>query len=407
MNPSVMFLVLISVLGLGSKVRAGSESVLHAFTLSTGYAPVGGVVFDGAGNLYGTAYYGGSTACEGQGCGVVFKLTPGAGGNWTYTEIYTFTGGTDGSHPTSTLVFDAAGNLYGATTGEYFRGEFGTVFKLAPNLNGSWSFALVHSFGGGSDGMEPYFLIVDEAGNLYGTTLHGGASNAGTVFSLTPTSGGKWKESLLHTFTGCLDGALPANLAVDSKGNLYGTTQRGGTACYPAGAGVAFELAPRSGGRWQEMVLHRFTGGTDGGIPGNLMFDSAGILYGVALTGGNVSDCFNSGCGLVFQLTQGTNGSWNESVLHKFNGGNGLNPEAIIFNSSGTLYGTTNSGASGYGLLYDLGSAETENVIYQFSGGLDGGGPVGPLVLDKAGNLYGVTQLGGSFGSGVVYELTP
>ncbi len=402
------FLILtVGTLILAAASYAGTENTLHGFQPSTGYAPTSGVIFDGAGNLYGTAYYGGSTACEGVGCGVVFKLTPVGGGAWTYTEIYTFTGGADGSHPESSLVFDAAGNLYGATGGEYFRGEFGTVFKLSPNSDGSWSFILIHAFGGGIDGMEPYSLIIDEAGDLYGTTLRGGASNAGTAFSLTPTSGGNWKEILLHTFTGCMDGAYPTGLLLDSSGSLYGTTQLGGTACYPGGVGGVFKLTTRTGGGWQATVLHRFSGGADGGYPGSLTFNSAGDLYGVASTGGNISNCQNYGCGLVFRLTQGSNGGWNESILHKFNGGNGLNPEAIIFNSSGTLYGTTKSGGSGFGLVFSLNPNGTENIIYQFGEGSDGGGPVGPLIFDQAGNLYGGTEQGGPSDSGVVYEVTP
>jgi uncharacterized repeat protein (TIGR03803 family) len=288
----------------------GTLTVLHEFTGGAdGAFPYAGLVFDAVGNLYGTTGSGGSTACM-DGCGVVFKLAPRPEGTWTESVLYTFTGGADGDGPLAGLIFDA-GDLYGTTVGGGASDE-GVVFKLAPNSHGTWTESVLYSFTGGADGAHPYAgLVFDAAGNLYGTTYASGAYNNGVVFKLTPNPEGTWTESILHTFTGGADGATPyAGLIFDAAGNLYGTTDLGGggTACtsgsgHMTGCGVVFKLAPKPDGSWTESVLHTFTGGADGANPyAGLIFHAAGNLYGTTTHGG-----FDNN-GVVFELTPTSSG---------------------------------------------------------------------------------------------------
>jgi uncharacterized repeat protein (TIGR03803 family) len=400
--------VAISVLLLGSFAWAGTEQVLHTFTIADGEYPYAGVIFDGSGNLYGTTFYGGSTACNGAGCGVVFKLAPAAGGGWTESTIYTFKGLADGNHPYSPLIFDAAGNLYGTTYGDYDGGSgFGTAYRLSPNSDGSWRFSLLHTFGIGNDGMQPNGPIAfDSLGNLYGATFTGGTSSIGTVFEISPAANGSWKEAVLHSFVGGKDGAYPSSGVVVRNGMVYGTTESGGIGC-ATGCGVVFEFSPNSDGTWKESFPRRFTGGIDGYLPYGLLFDSSGNLYGAA-AGGNKAYC-DSGCGLVFRMTEKLDGVWADTVLHNFNGGNGQAPEALIFGADGDLYGATGGGGLGAGLVFDLNPDATwaETVIYEFEGGSDGYQPTPPMIFDNAGNLYGTALHGGASDVGVVFEVTP
>ncbi len=385
---------------------AGTENVLHAFDTKDGYDPYNGVIFDQAGNLYGTAFYGGSKDCDHNGCGVVFKLTPNGDGTWAEQAIYTFTGGTDGSHPYSTLVFDAAGNLYGTTWGKASGGGGagqGTAFRLTPGANGSWQFSLLHTFAGGKDGARPYGLLaIDKSGNLYGSTNEGGSHSAGIAFELSPASG-SWKETPLHTFTGGQDGSAPIGLLLAPSGNLYGAAEQGGL-----GYGVIFELSLGSHGSWKETVLYSLTNTPGGSIPTSLALDASGNIYAAAAGGGSSTYCFE-GCGLVFRLSPQSNGTYKYTPLHPFNGGGGEDPSALIFDSAGNLYGAAYTGGVGMGLIFELNPDADweETVIYDFTGSLDGGEPVGPLVSDAAGTLYGTAIYGGAGGGGVVFEVTP
>jgi len=263
----------------------------------------------------------------------------------TCKAIHVFKG-TDGAYPYAGLIFDAAGNLYGTTSGGGAH-KRGAVFKLAPNPDGTWTESVLYSFRGGVDGWAPYAgLVFDAAGNLYGTGQNGGANGSGVVFKLAPNPDGTWTESVLHSFA-YTDGSFPAGLIFDAAGNLYGTTLQGGAA---AGYGVVFKLKPNPDGTWTESVLHAFTGGADGSLLYAGLTLRAGALYGTTYEGG---DCSGFGCGVVFKLTPSSSG-WSETVLHTFLGF-GENPAApVIFDPAGNLYGTTTSGSTNKGLVFKL-----------------------------------------------------
>ncbi|MGB6386424.1 MAG: choice-of-anchor tandem repeat GloVer-containing protein [Terriglobales bacterium] len=373
----------------------------------------------------------------------------------TYTVLYSFTGGTDGALPEGGVVLDSHGNLYGTSTGATQGGLEGSVFKLNPK----GKFTLLHSFGtGGADGAEPFNLVRDSAGNLYGTTLYGGSSSAGTVFKLDTKKNfsvlynfnsefpgdsygpsgpllldsagnlyGAWgggsgkcqagpdntcgvvfkldpsgSETVLHAFSRPKYGEYPEEgLVMDAAGNLYGTTTGGGH----GGAGTVFKLDPAG----DETVLHTFTGKPDGSEPwAGLIKDSAGNLYGTTIFGGQ-GNCQERPCGVVFKVD--TNG--NETVLYRFTGGadGGLPAAGLVMDSAGNLYGTT---TYIFGNVFKLDPAGDLTVLHTFTGGTDGNNPVGAgLTLDSAGNLYGTTITGGNLadcdgdGCGVVFKITP
>jgi uncharacterized repeat protein (TIGR03803 family) len=279
---------------------------------------------------------------------------------------------------------------------------------------GSGSESAVYSFtGSGGDAKLPYAgLILDKSGNLYGTTEFGGTYNQGTVFEVTPASDGSWTESVLYSFTGGGDGGQPyASLILDASGNLYGTTTFGGGGNCSLGCGTVFKLTPGSGA-WTESALYTFAGGSDGGEPyARLVSDAAGSLYGTTLLGGDVGAACNTGCGVVFKLTPGS-GTWAQSVLYTFKGGSdGASPyDGLTFDPAGSLYGTAYAGgAHGYGLVFKLvpasGGSWTESVLHAFTGGYDGRYSYGDVLLDATGNLYGTAFQGGARGFGAVFEL--
>ena len=277
--------------------------------------------------------------------------------------------------------------------------------------NGPGSENVLADFGGSSGPKLPYAgLIFDKGGNLYGTTELGGTNNQGTVFELTPNPNGVWTQTVLYNFTGDADGGQPSGgLLFDSSGNLYGTTNFGGSTNCSQGCGTVFELASNSGG-WTETVLYSFTGGSDGREPSaRLLFDSSNNLYGTTLLGGNVGSVCSAGCGTVFKLTQ-TSGSWTESVLYAFQGGSdgALPYDGLSFDTAGNLYGTASAGgAAASGVVFKLtpgSSGWSETVIHAFSGGGDGKYPYGDLIFDSSGNIYGTAFQGGR-GFGVVFEL--
>jgi uncharacterized repeat protein (TIGR03803 family) len=231
---------------------------------------------------------------------VILVLAPGAWAASQFKTLHKFTGGADGGTPSAGLVSDSAGNLYGTTTNG--GAGFGVVFKLAPNLDGSWTESVLHSFtSGGKDGELPFAGLILDQGNLYGTTGGGGGNNTGVVFQLMQNLDGSWTENVLYAFTGSPDGEVPtAPLIFDSSGNLYGTTSKGGV----YGSGTVFKLTPHSGGAWTENVLYDFTGGDLGGTPNaGVIFDAKGNLYGTTQFGGA------NNVGVVFKLKPSSRGN--------------------------------------------------------------------------------------------------
>ncbi|HWW15026.1 MAG TPA: choice-of-anchor tandem repeat GloVer-containing protein [Candidatus Dormibacteraeota bacterium] len=319
-----------------------NEKVLHTFGGGKdGSNPsYGSLIFDAAGNLYGETFHGGT-----YGGGTAFELKPGPHGGWSEKVLHHFGSAKDGSNPVGGLIFDAAGNLYGTAQ---FGGTYGggTAFELHPNANGGWTERVLHNFGSGTDGVQSAAgLIFDAAGNLYGTTWVGGAYGAGVVFELTPTAGGGWAEKVLHNFGSGTDGAnAQARLIFDSASNLYSTTSFGGT----SSSGTVFELTPNAGGSWTETVIHNFGNGTDGVFPisGSLIFDAAGNLYGTTSQGGLYDYGIFDGGGILFELTPNAGGAWTETVLHNFgNGTDGALPlSGVIFDAAGNIYGTASAG---------------------------------------------------------------
>jgi len=328
--------------------------------------------------------------------------------------VYSFTGGTDGSDPASQLIFDSAGNLYGTTvTGGAY--DCGTVFQLTPIGGGQWQQSVLHSFNCFDEGKNPYGgVTLDGGGNLYGTTVAGGSGGVcngdgcGVVYRLSP-SGGTWTETVLYNFGDSPDAAGAGSAVVlDRGGNLYGTTPDGGA----FGAGAVYQLS-QNNGQWTERILHDFTGGDDGAVGslGPLLLDRFGNLYGVTEIGGSY------GAGTVFKLTPGAGGAWQFTTLYAFQG----QPDAafpyggLIADAYGNLYGTTYfGGANGAGTVYKVGPGPSvgpwmDAVLYSFQQGPDGGLPTSTLLFDAAGNLYGTTSAGGDPGCdcGVGFELTP
>jgi uncharacterized repeat protein (TIGR03803 family) len=360
---------------LTQSAQAQTHRVLYGFTGGAdGANPMGSLLMDKAGNLYGTTEIGGAL-----GFGTVFKLD--ATGNETVLHSFTYF---DGAVPYAGLVMDKTGNLYGTTA---FGGPFdaGTAFKLGT----SGEETVLYGFSGGTDGEDPEAgLVMDMAGNLYGTTYYGGAFGFGTVFQVDPSG----NEMVLHNFTKS-DGANPdASLVMDKRGDLYGTTEFGGS----SGVGTLFKLT--RGGNYD--VLYSFTNMPDGEAPqAGLVVDKAGNFWGTTNVGGS------SGFGTVFKL--GTSG--NEMVLHSFtNVPDGAYPMAgLVMDEAGNLYGTTREGGSfGFGTVFKLGTSGNETVLHSFTYS-DGAYPYAGLVMDKAGNLYGTTNSGGTFGYGTVFKLTP
>ena len=371
-----------------ASAAAQSESVLYSFcglsSCTDGQYPEVQLIEDPQGNLYGTTYEGGA-----HNGGTVFKLAP----EGALTVLYSFGAtSTDGIEPVGTLVRDSKGNLYGATAaGGVYRS--GTVFKVGPDGTAT----VVHNFGASaSDGLYPVAgLVMDGQGNIYGTTAYGGKGfGAGTVYEVSA----KGSYAVLHYFVGGGDGLRPmAPLVLDQQGNLYGTTELGGT----FGEGAVFKITSAG----TESVLHSFsaTGSAkaDGVFPeGGLVVDAQGNLYGTTYNGGE----FHTG--VVFKLTP----AGTETVLHSFGGtGDGLHTQAaLIIDGSGNLYGTSfQGGAFGGGIVFKLDPGGNETILHSFGSGGDGAFPHAALLMDSAGNLYGTTEQGGTNNGGTVFEVTP
>ena len=385
---------------------AQTYTIIHNFTGGgDGSGPTAHVTIDTSGQVFGTAEMGA------LGHGMVFKLKH-SGSGWTFLPLYAFSGGSDGGDPWAGVTISSDGTLYG-TTYHGGTGNGGTIFHLTPPATVCkaflcpWTETVLHRFTGGDDGFSPLSSVTfDSAGNLYGTTAFGGGSlDVGVVYELA-RSGGTWTESILHSFT-IGDGALPSGAVIfDGAGNLYSTTQEGGTL-----EGTVFELV-HSGSGWTISTLYNFTGGADGQLAaGGVIFDQAGNLYGGAADGGS------GGGGTVYKLTPST-GSWTLSTLCSFShlgGGADGTYDSLVMDAAGNLYGTTvYDGAYGAGSVFKAtpsGGGWLCESLHDFCAGgypcTDGEVPFGGVTLDTNGNIYGTASAGGTFGKGVVFEITP
>jgi uncharacterized repeat protein (TIGR03803 family) len=414
-----IFVIFVTLLMASIVVLAQAQEtkfeVLHTFHGSDGAAPIGQLVRDKAGNLYGTTIVGGTGKCQ-LGCGTAFKM--GSTGRMVWVHSFD---GANGRQPEAGLLRDAAGNLFGTTvdggdltcTPPY---GCGTLFKL----NKVGEETIEHKFTGQHDGYGPEPLLVeDPTGNLYGTTYIGGESGLGTVFKLDAAG----KKTVLYNFTGSSDGCFPyPGVILDADGNLYGVTLDGGAGFGDSGYGVVFKVDTNG----SETVLHTFEG-PDGANPDSvLLFDSRGNLYGTTDNGGSSETC-DGGCGTIFELSP-QDGGWTETVLYNFcaldDCTDGLLPSRgpLVRDSAGNLYGTTDFGGTsrncnggGCGVVFKLDRAGKESVLHSFTNRADGASPYAGLTIDSAGKLYGAVLFGGDFnckpgkgqGCGTVFEITP
>lgn len=390
--------------------QAQTFTVLYQFTGTTdGGSPNGPLLRDKAGNLYSTTYRAGDLNCNVPlGCGTLFRL----GTSGKLAVLHTFSE-SEGEGPLGGLVADTQGNGYGTASGGgdlSCQGQppgCGTVYKV----DKTGTLSVLHSFAG-SNGADPGgSLLRDPAGNLYGTTDLGGTDNQGIVFMIDPSG----VETVINDFSGA-NGSYPSSsLIKDPMGNLYGTTSSGGL----FGFGTVFELTPKSGG-WTESVLFSFSGGPgDGNAPStNLVRDASGSLYGTTIFGGSSSaDYCRLGCGIVFKLTP-TAGGWTETLLYSFTGGSdGAFPHGLVLDGTGNLYGTTSAGGSDTvccGVVFRVNTAGKLTVLHTFTGP-DGANPSSVLLLDVTESaIYGTTSTGGDLscstptgaGCGVLFKMT-
>lgn len=389
-------------------MQAQTFTVIHTFTgAADGDDPVAGVTIGGPGTLYGTTELGGT-----ENDGVAFALRQ-RGSGWTLSPLHEFSGYmSDGARPQAPLAIGPNGALYGTTTsGGNYNG--GTVFQLQPPANACktaicyWNESVVQSFTP-DNGQFPFFgqLVFDKSGNIYGTTFSGGFYGGGVAYELVADS--DWMLSILHSFdsiSGSGDGFAPVSGAVfGAAGNLYGTTQYGGTGQCASGCGTIFQLTSSG----TESVLYSFNSGSSGNYPnGGLIMDPSGNFYGTTFDGGG-------GQGTVFQLAP-SGGGWTFSVLYAFPA---CHPySGVTLDAAGNLYGTCSAGgADGFGMVFKLtnsGGSWTLADLHDFTGGTDGANPSGAVVLDSGSNLYGTASSGGDLslcnglGCGTVWTIAP
>jgi uncharacterized repeat protein (TIGR03803 family) len=416
--------LLIAALQHPAEATAAKVQVLYKFKGGMdGMGPQTGLAADSAGNLYGTTELGGGNYRCPHGCGTVFELSPPASGtgSWTETILYRFTGQSDGAVPLGRLIFDGQGNIYGTTNAG---GDFsskackdsggvvtacGVVFELSPPAvpGGAWTETVLHSFVG-SDGARPNAgLTFDESGNLYGTTSAGGTPcggpGCGVVFELSPPlqPGGEWTYAAIHELTGGSDGNFSfSDLTLDASQNLYGTTCSGGNS---GGGGVVFELSPplQQGGDWTETTLTSFA------LPGcphaGVVFDSTLNLFGTTSGGG--------GFGTVFELSPSSNGMWTKTTIYSFQSPSAAYPYAApVFDKLGNIYGTVLGGTCGaiYRLIDHEGLWKESQYIFPNQQSQPCG-PMGALIFDEGSALYGTTVEGGACGGacGTVFRVLP
>lgn len=417
---ALLFVGIMLILFKCGVVAAQNESIIYNFASPlAAYSPAAGLVADQNGNFYGTTWGGGS-----NGTGTVYELQRMPGGTWAENVIFSFpTLGNQYGYAANAVIFDHSGNIYGTTTqgGGWGCGDdqgnvwgCGTVYELSPSTGGGWSETNLYSFLGGTDGSAPSGgLVMDSAGNLYGVTNIGGTAtnHSGEVFKISPQSGGGWLKTEIYSFGGERhpEGGPQGPLAIDAAGNLYGAAE------------VIYKLSLDSQGMWVHKVLYDFGAHDDGEVArGGLIFDTAGNLYGTTGGGGKF------GNGTAFKLIPAEKGQWSEIILHSFDNMEGNFPAGnLAMDNVGDLYGTLTAsvspeirrpeggclgGAIGCGLVYELRSRENGfeyKILHHFAeNGVDGYFPLGGVTLDASGKLYGTTIYGGTGNLGIVYELS-
>jgi uncharacterized repeat protein (TIGR03803 family) len=365
--------VAVTSFGVGPAQAQSAYNVASQFNGTNGSFPIG-LTPDGAGNFYGVTETGGfipsNGLCAPDGCGTVFKLSPNSSGGYTRTVLHKFSGDHDGAYPLASVILDSAGNLYGTT----FNGglpSLGIVYELSPTSSGNWRESILWTFTGPDGGSPVSSLTFDSDGNLYGTAEVGGVHDVGVVFELSPTLSGAWSETVLYNFDRGSKGRYPmGGVTLGGIGTsvlLYGTASNGGNtaqSCGAAGCGVVYELSRNAFGELTETAIAAFVADRGNGPLGNLVFDPSGNLYGVTRYGGDVSGCSNLGCGVVYELSPDGGGDWSENLLRVFEPGP---------NDTGDFHGAE---------------------------------PLAGLAIDSSGNLYGTTLSGGTSGYGVVFKIS-
>ena len=394
------------MIGLATPALPQNYQVIHTFTgEGDGGGPRAGLTPDGHGNFYGTTYFGGA-----HGYGTVFRMSP-HGSSWIVSPLYSFTGGTDGANPAARVVFGPDGSLYG-TTSSY--AILNTVYNLRPAptrqesaLDG-WTVKTLYQFQGVQDGAFPAGdVIFDSSGNLYGAVMLSGSGcyeGCGSIYELTP-SGGEWTKSVTYAFQGGSDGESPEGVLFDSSGNLFGTANQGGQ----HGEGTIFELTPSSGG-WQETTLYAFSDTGNGGIlpEAGLIEDAAGNFYGSTSDGPGES-------GVIFELSPSNGGWTYTVLYNLPSQYEGGPAAPLAMDAAGNLYGTINGYCDGCpGGIFELTPSQngwTFTSLHDFTGGSDGAHPHSNVSIDANGNLFGTASEGGEDCSGgtcgVVWEITP
>jgi uncharacterized repeat protein (TIGR03803 family) len=401
---SLVVLVVIAVASLAANCWAGTESTILTFPFGGGLypggaGPYGGLVSDASGNLYGTTLSGGKVYN-----GVVFELVPSGAGTYKEVVLYSFRTAPDCNMPTGRLLLDSAGKLYGVAIAGCENGH-GGVFELSPLGGGKYSYSVIYSFTGEYVSSVDSPVSMDSAGNIYGSLTYGGSLGEGQVYQLTPNGSGGWKPKVIYNFGHSGDGLYPTGpLTLDAAGNIYGTTPYGGS----QGTGTVYELSPSSSGTFKEKILHNFQGSTDGGFPlSGVILDPAGDLFGT-------TDLQSVSNGTVFRLALSGSTWLNHVIHTFSASSDGSVPSeygSLTLDASGNIYGATYyGGTDNFGTVFKLspsGGSWTEAVLYSFTGKKDGAQPNPDLLLTSSGKILGTTFTSGATNLGTVFEITP
>jgi len=366
-------------------LAADREKIVHVYGADGAENPTSTLISDSLGNLYGTTFYDNKNDA-----GTVFALLRQTSGGRKYKLLHRFRK-FEGCYPEGTLVIDSDGILFG-TTFDGAAHDCGSVYQIKQASSGKWAETTLHSFGGG-DCYAIGGLAIDKQHNLYGTTASGGKDNLGVAFKMTRKANGHWSYTRLHNFN--TNEPYPTtNLVIPASGNIYGGDQNG-----------IFVLQFRNG-KWSEHTAYTFRKKTDGFVPhGDLVFDPHGNLYGTTSVGG----AFNFGAAYV--LTN-VNGKWTSTVMHSFGEGQDGRGSlsGVTITPTGSVVGTTTAGgAYNRGIIYELTPNNTgwrETILHSFAGGTDGNRPVGGLFVESSGTIDGTTYDGGARHQGIAFQLT-